>query len=99
MARLEPDTRKQLILESAVFLAQHCGYKTVRRDEISALAGCASSLVAHYFTSVKELQRVIMQYAVDNEDLNIIAQGLVANDPIALNAPQELKTLAANSLL
>ena len=56
----------------------------------------ARPTVAHYFKDTEELQNRIMEYAVANKALRVIAQGMASSHPIALAAPKELKEEAAN---
>lgn len=82
--RLLPKQRKDQILQIAINLAEEIGYQNITRDVIAQRAGVAQSLITHYFKTMKNLRKIIMREAVASNTNSIIAQGLVAKDPIAL---------------
>jgi len=92
---LKADDRKTQILDAAVRLSEQEGYMRVGRDDIADLAGCASSLVVHYFGTMIHLRRAIMSAAVHRENLTILAQGLSLGDSKARAAPLSLRARAA----
>lgn len=92
--RMKPDDRRGEILAAALFLAQDKNYNTVSRDEIAERAGTSVGLVSRYFGTMPKLKRAVMRAAIKAEALPIIAQGLAAQDPHAMKAPQELKQRA-----
>ena len=46
-----------------------------------------------------ELRKAVMQLAVDEKQLELIAQGLALGDDIARSAPADVKAEALNTLL
>ena len=46
------------------------------------------------FKNMDELKRQVMQRAIENQILVVIAHGVVNRDPIALGAPKALKNRA-----
>ena len=97
--RLEPAQRRELILEAAVALATTDHYQKITRQAIADEAGIAPTLVTHYFGTMTRIRRDIMRYAVRNECLKVIAQGLASQDVHALKASPGLQTAALGSLL
>ncbi len=96
--RVNPALRKQNILQAAVELARRDGYREVTRDRIAEAAGVSVGLVSRYFGNMNQLRIAIMRYAVKQSIPEIVAQGMAASDPQALNASAELKAVAAQSL-
>lgn len=99
MARMKPEQRKMQILLAAVELAKKCGYRNIKRDEVATAAGVSMGLVNNYFETIEHLKRDVMRLAITNEVLEIIAQGLLAKDRIALKVPDNIKKKAAAYLI
>lgn len=89
--RVNPNLRRKHVLNTAIKLAKTKGYNSVTRGDIATSAGVSPGLVSHYFNSIEALHVVILKTAVKREILEIIAQGLTRKDPIAIQAPKELK--------
>lgn len=91
--------RRAQIIAAATQLAKLHGYQNVTREQIAEVVGYGSrSSINVHFASMHLLRDTLMAEAIDNRDLTIIAQGLVADDPIAVAAPQGLKRKAAMTL-
>jgi hypothetical protein len=89
--RLDPADREKSILLTAVEYSRVHNYTTMTQYNIAMLAHCSPSLVLVYFPTIEELKTKVMQFAVENEVLEIIAQGLINKHPLALSAPQDIK--------
>lgn len=101
--------RDAAILDVAGRLALEHGYRNVTRDMIAAAAGVASGTVSNYggerFTNggvptgsaMARIRHALMRRAVETGDLPIVAQGLANRDPIALDAPEQLRMAAMAS--
>jgi AcrR family transcriptional regulator len=96
--RLKPDNRRELILAAAVTLADRDGYVQITRDGVAKAAGVSAGLVTRYFFCSTELRRCIMERAIDQNLLGIVAQGLAVRDALALSAPAEMRAAAAAQL-
>ncbi len=96
--RLTPDARKTLLLKAAISVASKGHYKHITRKQIAEAAGTSGPLVKHYLGPMDKLGDVLMAYAVENRQLWVLAQGIIAEDPIALAAPDELKDKARGVL-
>lgn len=94
-----PMSRKETMLKLAISIAQRKGYSNVTREELADKMKCAESLVSYHFGSIPKLHREIMKAAVDQQNLKIIAQGLVSQDPIAQSAPKKLKKHAMSQMV
>lgn len=93
-SRTNPNLRRGHILDVAVDLAKEHGYRFITRGMIAEAAGVSGSLVSQYF-SMAEIRESIMELAVMREIPEIIAQGLVCQNIIALAVSPNLKAKAA----
>ena len=89
---------KQVILDAAATLAAKQGFRNVTRSAIAAKVGIATGTVSYHFGTMAQLQNAIVNYAVDTQNMKVLAQALGEGHPIALRAPQSLRTAAAKLL-
>lgn len=89
--RTAPEKRKKQILECAIQLSKKIGYKSITRDPVADLAKVTSSLVAYYYPRMSDLEAAVLREAIDKEIFELIAQGLLLKDPIAMEITTELK--------
>lgn len=89
--------RHDLILV-AVELAKMYGYSRITRDEIAKKAGVAMGTVTNKLGTMTQVRRAIVRYAIRTEVLSIIAQAVVAADPLVLKIKPGLKKQALASL-
>lgn len=87
------------ILDAAVRLSERMGYLQITRDDVADEARCAAGSINRHFGTMQQLRRAIMGEAVNSENLNIIAQGLVAKDTRAQKAPETIRRAALESIL
>jgi len=97
--RLDPEVRKAELLEIAFKLAEKTHYKHVTGVEIAREAGLYHSTIYRYFRDMAEVRRYIVRQAIKRENLNIIAQAIIARDVLVKKASVELKTAALNEAL
>lgn len=93
--RKKPQERKEEILAAAAKLAERVGYTHVTRDAVADQAGVSMGLVSNYFSTMAQLKRDIMRFAVREGNLHIIAQGLMHKDTQALKVDKEVRNRAA----
>ena len=94
-SRVPAALRKEQIIKVAVEMAIGDNYNKITRDGIAEHAGVSHSLVTKHFGTMKQLRNDLMRYAVKNQVLEIIAQGLANGDDRARKAPLEVKEQAA----
>ena len=90
---------KEHILEVAYTMAQRDGFGTLTRDGVAAEAGVAMGSVNHHYVKMSVLREAVMQRAVEEENLELIAQGIALGDSIAKSAPLDVRTKALATLL
>lgn len=95
---MKPADRKKQILDASVKIAKTRGYNHITREDIASEAQCATGLINRYFQTMLQLRRAVMRAAVKQGVLEIVAQGIVAKDPQAMKASEELKNRALASL-
>jgi len=94
MANHLPD-RNPRILAAAVELAKGIGYQWITRDQVAEAAEVSAGTINNAYGSMIGLKRAVLQHAVDNAIVEIVAQGLADGHEIARGAPTELKERAA----
>ena len=90
-SRINPELRKDQILNVAIDMAKEFGYHKITRDGICKNAGVSAGLISKYFNTMPQLRRAIMRAAVHKEIPEIIAQGIANSDDQAKKASPELK--------
>lgn len=92
--RLPPENRKANIFAAAMHVAITQGFLQLTRDATAIAANISPALVTRYFFTTTELRKLVMEEAIRQEILPIIAEGIAGRDQTALNAPQELRARA-----
>jgi AcrR family transcriptional regulator len=92
------DSRREQILGAAYKMAKSEGLQNLTRDGVARAAGAANGSVTYCFGNMGALTDAIITHAIDSKDLRLIAEGIINNNEIALNAPKMLRTQALNSL-
>jgi AcrR family transcriptional regulator len=95
--RLTARKRKQEIIAAALVLAEASHYQRLTGVEIAKAAGVTNSAVHYHFGTMEELREQIMRAAVKGAVLPVIAQGLLAKDPVARRARPALRRQAVES--
>lgn len=96
--RLDPDTRKIQILESAVHIAIDKGYQNITYKLIADYLNVQNSFIFYYFKTIKILKNKVIKEAIRKEIYPIIAQAIVANDPLIKNISNQLRQKSIKSL-
>lgn len=90
---------REKIINAAFDLATKIGYGKITRDGIAIHAGVASGSLNYYFQDMEGVRREVMNKAIADEQLDIIAVGLGMGDPVARTAPAALCRKALDTLL
>jgi AcrR family transcriptional regulator len=88
------EDRKSQLLKTAIQLATEHGWRKVTRTQIANATGTVESLINYYFGSKQQLRDAIMEEAVAQSLVSVVAEGLVYNHPVARNAPKALRAKA-----
>jgi AcrR family transcriptional regulator len=88
-----------VVLQAAIACAREDGYQWITRKTVAQRAGVSLGSVSNAYVTMRDLKRAVLQYAVDNSLVDIVAQGLADRHPIAGAAPPELKSEAARLIM
>jgi len=97
--RTPTKVREEEILSAALDIAKASGLAAVSGKKIAAALGIGRTGVMHHIVSMHSLRQAVMRRAIKTEELDIIAQGLATGDPIAQEAPEELRRRAVEMLV
>ena len=82
--RLTPDDRKVAIILAAMRVAACNPTKPLRRADVAKEAGCAQSLITHYFGKMSEVEKAAILQSITVGDFAAlayaVAQGLPGGD-------------------
>lgn len=90
--------RKSQILAAAFNIAREEGLAQASQTAVAERLGVSRSLVINYY-KIDELQNAVIEQAISENNLTILAHGIFARVPKALSAPKELKAKALKSFL
>lgn len=105
--RTTVEARKAQIVAAAYHLAVDVGLSKVTQELVAERVGVTRALVTVYYKA-DDLRAAVVEHAINAIDvdtahrddyLRIIGCGYVDGVPAALNAPDEIKRAAVNSLL
>lgn len=96
--RLDPAVRRASLLDVAVEVASARGWRALTRECIAVAAGVSPALVSARLGTMDQLRRAVMRAAIRKGIASIVAEGLIAGDPHARKAPDEIKRAAAESI-
>lgn len=97
--RMNPSNRHIGLLDAALTVAAEYGFENLTLSRVAHCAGCSQPLVNHYYGTIDDLKAAVMRAAVRREDHKVLAQGIAAGHPVALEASKALKRRALNSLV
>ena len=98
-SRMAHDGRKSLLLFEAIRLSEKIGYKNITGPVVAEAAGLSShGLVNYYFGGIEALRSLVLEAAIEHENLEILLQALVVKDPVAWSAPVPLRQAAYEKL-
>ena len=88
--RLKND-RPEQIIQAFITVAKRLHYNAVTRHQVAEEAGISNGLVTNYFNgSMRELRIAAVNYSIENDIYEIVAQSIVINDtPTANFTPVE----------
>ncbi len=82
------------LLEVAIKLAEAEGYSNVKRDEIARVAGVAMGTVNYHLGTMSKIKKSIVKHAIKTENLTIMAQAIIAKDPMSSKISDDLRSQA-----
>jgi AcrR family transcriptional regulator len=92
--RQTPTIRIRTILAAALHLARRHGYLHITRAMIAERARCSASLISAHMGDMMQVRRALLREAVRVEDWHVVAQGIVARDPVVARLPVTVRRKA-----
>lgn len=92
--RLSREDRREMILQAAIDAAEDLHYLLVKRSDIANRVGASVGLVSWYLGTTTDMREVIMTEALHRRRVLVVAQGLLARDPVAMKADSEIREQA-----
>lgn len=90
-ARMNPSARKEQILNTAITLSLEKGYRQLTRRSVANRMQCASALINHYFISIENLKMEVLNAAISQEIIPILAENYVTWGKETAELPKQLK--------
>lgn len=79
--RLAADVRREQIVKTAVTIAERVGYMSVSRRMIGEELGVSGALIPKHVGTTEELEQAMIQCAIADESIPVIAQLLAMRHP------------------
>lgn len=89
---------RALMLDAGLMIALYKGFDKVSRKDVAHVVGLSESLLSQFWTA-DEFHAALMERAIEERNLKVIAQGIVSEHPLALAAPLDLRRAALDALL
>lgn len=83
--------RKEHILNAALSYSTEVGYRGITRDAVAEIADVSSVLIASYYPRMADLKLAVMHAAIEREIVNVVAQGILLDDPLTKDISDVLK--------
>ena len=77
--RLDPNIRKENIIQSALAVTRQLGLARVTREAVAKHAEVADGTVSHYYNTMKQLRRAVARRAMAEGDPTILS--MLLSDP------------------
>lgn len=84
---------------AALSTARRIGVQGLTRARIAAAAGVSEALVSYHMGTKEEIERWVVETAVERGMLPIVANAIACNHPAAAALPRDLKEEALRTLL
>jgi AcrR family transcriptional regulator len=97
MKRKNPQVRYKEIINAGITLAEGMPLHEITREKVADQAGCAVSLINHYFGTVQDLKDAIIKKGVSTNNSKLIAAGFIANSKHVRNLSKGKRMAAINS--
>ena len=89
---------RALMLDAGLLIAMYKGFDRVSRKDVAHVVGLSESLLSQFWTA-EAFHAALMERAIEERNLRVILQGIAAEHPTALTAPEELRRAALDAAL
>ncbi|MEG1884863.1 MAG: TetR/AcrR family transcriptional regulator [Alistipes sp.] len=97
--RVNPELRKDHVLNVALALSEVEGYSKVTRLQVADAAGVSTGTVSKHFGTMDQLRNDVVRRAVKTKNLKVIAQAIAAGDRHVKKIDVDLKAEALRCLI
>jgi AcrR family transcriptional regulator len=96
---MNPEERNNEILEAAMDAAREMDFRHLTREAVAERAGVTPPLVNYYMGNLEQIREAVVREAIDREDLEILAQVMLAKHKAARRLTGALRTRVVDALL
>ena len=89
---------KNKILQAGIVVANEVGYTCATIEEIADEAGVVAGTIHHHFNCAENFKDSLVKYAIDTNQLKVIAQAIATGHRYTRCLPPNLREQAINSL-
>jgi|SRR5690606_5627829 len=97
--RLDPEIRKQQILDAAINISIQKGYRQLTRQAVANKLCCAGALINHYYGDIDSLRDIVLKTAIEKEIMPILAENYGTRGKETSNLSPALKEKVINYLM
>ena len=97
--RMQPEDRQAAILAAAVQVATDKGYQSLTRDHVAEAAGVSPALVTRYYYHMDLLRAAVLDEAVRQSNVRLVAEGLACGQLAPSAVPRKLRIRAAMAVM
>lgn len=91
--------RRTELLDAALGLAAQYGFERISRAQVAEAAGVAPTLLNFYFQDMATFRHDLVAYAVEQWQVDVVAQAMLAGHPAAQGVPPALRQKVAGRML
>lgn len=96
--RMTPKERKEQLLEAGLKVAEKSHYMFIQSQDIADLCGVSYGTLFRYFPKMARYRKALLRRAIKEQNLAVIVQGMIVNDPLVRKVPDEIKGAAVEGL-
>ncbi len=97
--RLPHDVRYKQILDKAVELVIADGLANLTRDGLAEFAGISQGQIGYYFEDMDGLREAIVLRAIENQNIEVLAEAMRYKHPAIYNLSEKLRKAAIKILI
>lgn len=97
--RYKPEIRKEQIITAAREIVVRSGFSALSRSAVAEAVGVSGQAINYHYGTLAQLERAVKRAAVADQDLQVLGQLVVMNDPIVEKITPELRRAAVGVFL
>jgi AcrR family transcriptional regulator len=96
--RLKPEARSREILTAALALAENVGLQNMKRNTVAEKSKAANGSINHYFGDMDGLRTAVVEFAIEEENLAVLAEAIATRHPAIESIPPKLRARVLRAL-